>query len=70
MKIDFFNLGLTVSDVAQIIDQKVFSERDRRLLKRKFIDDITYEKLAEEYDLSTQHAKEIVAKYKSRLFPT
>lgn len=70
MKIDFFNLGLTVDDVAQIIDQKVFSERDRRLLKRKFIDDITYEKLAEEYDLSTQHAKEIVAKYKSRLFST
>lgn len=70
MKIDFFNLGLTVADVSQIIDQKVFSERDRRLLKRKFIDDVTYEKLAEEYDLSTQHAKEIVAKYKSRLFST
>lgn len=70
MKIDFINLGLTVPDVANIIDQKVFSERDRRLLKRKFIDDITYERLAEEYDLSTQHVKEIVAKYKTRLFST
>lgn len=70
MKIDFFNLGLTVADVAQIIDQKVFSERDRRLLKRKFIDDVTYEKLAEEYDLSTQHVREIVTKYKIRLFPS
>ena len=69
MKIDFFALGLTVADVSNIIDQKVFSERDRRLLKRKFIDNITYERLAEEYELSTQHAKEIVAKYKSRLFP-
>jgi DNA-directed RNA polymerase sigma subunit (sigma70/sigma32) len=70
LKIDFFNLGLTVADVAQIIDQKVFSERDRQILKRKFLDDVTYEKLAEEYDLSTQHVREIVTKHKIRLFPS
>lgn len=36
------------------------AERDRKLLHRKLIDGITYERLAEEFELSTNHTKYIV----------
>ena len=43
-----------------LIDQFVHSERDRAILKRKLLDDITFERLAEEFDLSVRRAKTIV----------
>lgn len=36
------------------------AERDRAILKRHLIDGITYERLAEEFELSTNHTKYIV----------
>ena len=44
------------------------AERDRKILKRRLIDGITYERLAEEFDLSTQQIKNIVYKCENRLF--
>ena len=43
-----------------LIDQYIHSERDRAILKRKLLDDITYERLAEEFDLSVRRTKSIV----------
>jgi DNA-directed RNA polymerase specialized sigma subunit len=54
--------------LTEMIDQKVFSERDRKILKRKFVDGLTFEEVAEEYYLSTQRIKAIVAFHKKRLF--
>lgn len=64
---DFYKFGLTVQDVSLRIEQRVFSERDRRILKRIFIDDVTYEDLAEEFYLSTERIKKIAKYYKSTL---
>ena len=43
-----------------LIDQFIHSERDRAILKRKLLDDITFERLAEEFDLSVRRTKTIV----------
>lgn len=53
----------TNSQIAYLIDEYIHSERDRAILKRRLIDGICYEKLAEEFDLSVRHVKNIVYKY-------
>lgn len=52
------------SEIEYLIDEWIFNERNRKILKRRFCDGITYERLAEEFDLSTQQIKSIV--YKSQ----
>lgn len=66
--IDFHSRGLSVRDVTEIIEQNVFSERDRKLLKRRLIDGIPYEELAEEFYLSVIRTREIVKEYKRTIF--
>lgn len=52
------------SEIVLLIDEWIFNERNRNILKRRLLDGITYERLAEEFDLSTQQVKTIV--YKSQ----
>lgn len=52
------------SEIEQVIDEWILHERNRAVLKRRLCDGITYERLAEEFDLSTQQIKNII--YKSR----
>ena len=42
--------------------------RNRAILKRRLIDGITFERLAEEFDLSTRYTKEIVYRCERRIF--
>jgi hypothetical protein len=51
-----------------VIEQYVHSERDRRILKRRLVDGVCYEPLAEEFDLSVRQVKTIVYKAQERLF--
>ena len=50
------------SEIESIIDEWIFNERNRKILKRRLLDGITFEKLSEEFDLSTQQVKSIVYK--------
>ena len=59
---------LSYDEWEQLIDQYIFSERNRKMLKRKLLDGLTYEVLAEEFDLSVQRAKTIISESKTRLF--
>ena len=59
---------LSRSEWENLIDEWVFSERDRALLKRRLLDGICYEPLAEEFDLSVQQTKSIVYRLQNRLF--
>ena len=52
----------TNSGMVRLIDEYIHSERDRAILKRRLIDGITYESLAEEFDLSVSQIKRIVYK--------
>ena len=53
---------IPISDVEHIIDEWIFNERNRKIAKRKIIDGITFEALAEEFELSVQQVKKIVYK--------
>lgn len=58
----------TNSQIANLIDEYIHSERDRNILKRRLIDGLTYERLAEEFDLSVRQTKKIVYKSEELLF--
>ena len=50
----------TNSQIRAIIHEYIHSERDRNILCRRLIDGITFERLAEEFDISTRQVKRIV----------
>lgn len=54
---------LNNSEIERRIDERVHHERNRRILKRRLIDGICYEPLAEEFDMSVRQMKNIVYKY-------
>lgn len=58
---------LSRSEWENAIDQWIFKERDRAILKRRLLDGICYEPLAEEFDLSVQQVKTIVYKATEKL---
>lgn len=58
----------TNSQISALIDEWIHSERDRAILKRRLIDGICFEPLAEEFDLSTRHVRTIVYKAQEALF--
>lgn len=59
---------LTCSEISNLIDEWIRSERDRKILKRRILDGITYDRLAEEFDLSVRQVKYIVYKAENRIF--
>lgn len=59
---------LSRSEIEALIDEWIHNERNRAILKRRLLDGITYEPLAEEFDLSVRQVKNIVYKAEERLF--
>ena len=45
---------------ALIIDEWVYNEKHRQILKRRMLDEVKYEPLAEEFDMSVRQVKQIV----------
>ena len=56
------------SQISKLIDEYIHSERDRAILKRRLIDGICYEPLAEEFEMSVRQIKTIVYQGQNRLF--
>ena len=56
------------SQARAAIEEFLHSERDRRLLERRLIDGITFERLAEEFDMSPRQIRTIVHRCESILF--
>lgn len=59
--------GLSRSELSEIIDEWIFSERDRAIMKRRWLDGVCFEPLAEEFDMSVRQIKRIVYKSEDRL---
>lgn len=55
------------SELERLIEEWVKSERNRKILKRRLIDGIHYEKIAEEFELSDRQVKTIVKKEKENI---
>jgi predicted DNA-binding protein YlxM (UPF0122 family) len=56
------------SEWEHLIDEWIFSERDRSILKRYLLDNICFEPLAEEFELSVRQTKTIVYRTEEILF--
>lgn len=52
----------TNSTITHIIDEHIHSERDRDILKRRLVDGITFEQLAEEFDRTPRQMQRIIDK--------
>lgn len=66
-----YDINLPRSAIEHLIDEWIIgknSERDRAILKRRLLDGICYEPLAEEFDLSVRQIKNIVYRSEMRLF--
>lgn len=55
-------------EISELIDDRIHSERNRKILKRRLIDGINFEPLAEEFDLSVRRVKDIVYKGTMEVF--
>lgn len=59
------------SEIERLADEWIIgrnAERDRMILKRRLLDGITYDRLAEEFDLSVRQVKNIVYRREDELF--
>lgn len=65
----FFD-NLPAEEIESLVDRWIHSERNRKIIKRRLIDGIRYEPLAEEFELSERHIKDIVRKGKEKIFLT
>lgn len=61
-------IELSRTEIELLIDEWIFSERNRMIMKRRLLDGICYEPLAEEFNLSVRQIKNIVYKCEDRLF--
>lgn len=61
-------MDYTNSRMIELISEYIHSERDRAIMKRRLIDGITFERLAEEFDMSVRQIKNIVYKLQAQLF--
>ena len=62
---------LSRSQAEHLIDEWIIgsnAERNRALLKRRLIDGLTYEALADEFDLSVRQTKTIVYRCEDKIF--
>lgn len=56
------------SELNTAIDEWILNEKYRDILKRRLLDGICYEPLAEEFDMSVVQVKRIVYKSQEKLF--
>ena len=61
-------MDYTNSQIRELIAEHIHSERDRKILERRLIDGIIFERLAEEFEMSVSQIKRIIMKNSSVLF--
>ena len=60
---------MTVSELQNNINERVFSERDRLILKLRYIDGLTYDKIAEkDVKLEVRQIRRICKKYENKIY--
>lgn len=59
---------LSRSQIEFLIDEWILNERDRKILKRRLLDGICYEPLAEEFEMSVRQIKTIVYRGEEKIY--
>ena len=62
------NINLPRSAWENLIEEWIFSEKHRLMLKKNLLDGWTYEKIAEEFDLSSRQVATLIPKLQNQLF--
>jgi DNA-directed RNA polymerase specialized sigma subunit len=60
LKFDPYAYNYSYSEWEHIIDEHIFNERNRKILKRKLLDDVTFERIAEEMEMSVRGVQYVV----------
>lgn len=58
---------LSRAEWSKLIDNWIFNEKHRAILKRRLLDEVKIEQLAEEFNLSVDGIKRIIRKHKPTL---
>ena len=56
------------SAICEMINEYIHSERDRAILKRRMVDGVCFEPLADEFDMSVRQVKNIVYRGQEKIF--
>lgn len=62
------NIDLSRTEWEHYIDEFIFNEEHRAMLKRNLLDGIHYEALAEEFDCSRDKVARLIPKLQNKLF--
>ena len=62
------NYDLSRSEWENLIDEWIFNELHRAMLKRNLLDGRTYEQIAEQFDMSTRQVARLIPKLQEKLF--
>lgn len=57
----------TNSQMRHLIEEHIHNEKYRKILMSRYIDGLTYERIAELYDMSVQQTKTIIYKAQNKL---
>ena len=68
MRYDLSTFNRSRSEWERLIDEWIFNERDRTILKRKLLDGVSIERIAEEVDMSPRQAQRIIHRQSEKLF--
>ena len=59
---------LSRDEIVYLIEQFIFSKRDRAMTYDRLIDGLTYDELADKYYMSVRHIKNLIHKNKEIVF--
>jgi AraC-like DNA-binding protein len=65
-KIEHFDISR--SEWENLIDEWIFDETHRKMLKRNLLDGRTYEQIAEQFEMSSRQVARLIPKLQDKLF--
>lgn len=61
------DFSMSTTELSNLIDEWIFSKRNREIAKRCWLDGLTYETVAEEYDLTARQIGNIISQCRNQL---
>jgi AraC-like DNA-binding protein len=62
------NFDISRSEWENLIDEWIFDETHRKMLKRNLLDGRTYEQIAEQFGMSSRQVARLIPKLQDKLF--
>ena len=62
------NIDIPRSEWERLVDEWIFNEQHRQMLKLNLLDGWTYERLAEKFEMSTRQVARVIPRLQNQLF--